>query len=100
MSRKHRELMLLAAADLESWMKSHRRDGATEGVVSQLREAALAEPLTDERILQEARKVGFYPGGIYSDGERFVNHNGHRCIKLVRNLLDVVGVPPSEGSQG
>lgn len=43
LSREHSELMLLAAHDLESWMKSHGRDGATEETVKRLREAALGE---------------------------------------------------------
>lgn len=42
-SRAHAELMLLAAADLESWMKSYHRDGATEDTVKRLREAALSD---------------------------------------------------------
>lgn len=41
LSREHAELMLLAAADLESWMKSYHRDGATEATVKRLRDAAL-----------------------------------------------------------
>jgi hypothetical protein len=38
----HRELMLLAAFDLESWMNANGLDGATEDTVKRLREAALA----------------------------------------------------------
>jgi hypothetical protein len=41
LSREHRELMLLAAADLESWMTAHGRDGTTEDTITQLREAAI-----------------------------------------------------------
>lgn len=41
LSREHAELMLLAAADLESWMKSYHRDGATEDTVKRLRDTAL-----------------------------------------------------------
>lgn len=40
-SREHAELMLLAAHDLESWMKSYHHDAATESTVQKLKAAAL-----------------------------------------------------------
>jgi hypothetical protein len=40
-SREHAELMLLAAADLESWMKSYHHDAATAATAKRLRDAAL-----------------------------------------------------------
>jgi hypothetical protein len=37
----HTDLLLLAAADLQSWMKSYGPDGATSDLVQRLRDAAL-----------------------------------------------------------
>lgn len=47
--REYRELMLLAASDLESWMKSCQRDAATEATVKRLRDAALGDASATER---------------------------------------------------
>lgn len=45
--RQDAELMLLAAADLESWMKSYHQDGATAETVKRLRDAALGVRASD-----------------------------------------------------
>ena len=41
---RHSDLLLLAASDLESWMKSYHRDSATEDLVKRLRGAAHGVP--------------------------------------------------------
>lgn len=50
--REYRELLLLAAADLESWMKSYHRDAATADTVKRLRDAALGVRVGSEADLQ------------------------------------------------
>jgi hypothetical protein len=51
--RIQRDLMLLAASDLESWMKSHGKDLATQETVKRLRDAALGVKASDQKTFRK-----------------------------------------------
>jgi hypothetical protein len=48
--------------------------------------------MTDEQILELAKKAGLYPFGVFSNGDRFINTTGHALLKFVKLLRGNDGV--------